>query len=334
MRARRAVVVLGVAGLVSVALSPGAALALPPTKAGWWNAASAGGAALPLPTTSAGDLHVGQGPNGPSAYAAVAYDLLGQSSTSASLVLKLKNALGTPALSACATKNNAWKAAENGAIADAPAYDCAKAGVSGVLSAAGDSVTFLLSDTQQLAGSYSLAIVPTDGSVAFQVDIEKPGPASLTPTGLAPANDAPPPYQPPPAAPAPPAGVSGTAPLSAGTAPLAPAAPLAVAQAPVVAAPTLPAPQAAPAPQAVVPAAASAPIAPVSNRDRYEAGSLLALIAGALVWAFQQPGSTPRLIGGLARANGAPVQPVPVDPTPRGIGRFATARIAPARRLV
>jgi hypothetical protein len=331
MRSRRTAVVLASTGLLSAAFGAGAAQALPPTKTGWWNAASAGGAALPMPTTTAGDLHIGQAPNGPSAYAAVSYDLLGQAATSASLTLKLKSALGTPALSACITKDNSWKAAQDGALADAPAFDCAKAGISGVLSAAGDSITFLLNDTQQLAGSYSLAIVPTPGAVPFQVDVEKPGPTSLTPTGLTAAPDAPAPYQPPPpAGAAPGGGAAAPAPMPAGLAPIAPAP--AAAQAPLVAPPAAPAPQPAAAPPALPPAVATAPIQPVSNRERYAAGSLLALIAGGLVWAFQQPGTTPRLIGGLARGEGS--VPPPVGAVRRGIGRFATLRTAPARRLV
>jgi hypothetical protein len=329
MKLRRAGVVITAAGLLTVAFAPPAAQALPPTKAGWWNAASAGGAALPLPTTTAGDLHVGQAPTGPSAYAAVAYELLGQTVTSASLELKLKNAVGTPALSACPTKDNAWKAAEDGAIADAPVYDCSKGGISGVLSATGDTVTFLLSDSQQLAGAYSLAIVPTDGSVPFQVDLEKPGPASLTPTGLGAAQAAAPAYQ-PPVAPPPGTGTTATAPIAA-VAPVAPTAPLAAAQAPVVAAPAQPAPRPAAAPY--TPAASALPVKPLSNRDRYEAGTLLALIAGGLVWAFQQPASTPRLIGGLTRTSGGQPEPAPVG-SPRGVGRFAVVRAAPARRLV
>jgi hypothetical protein len=77
-------------------------------------------------------------------------------------------------------------------------------------------------------------------------------------------------------------------------------------------------------------AAQTAP--PVSNRERYVAGTLLALLSGLLVWAFQQPAPTPRLIGGMARK--APPALVPVDVRPRGIGRFATLRTAPARPLL
>ena len=45
------------------------------------------------------------------------------------------------------------------------------------------------------------------------------------------------------------------------------------------------------------------------------------------------PDYMPRLIGGAARKV-APVAPPAVSTRPRGIGRFATMRTAPARRLV
>jgi hypothetical protein len=75
----------------------------------------------------------------------------------------------------------------------------------------------------------------------------------------------------------------------------------------------------------------------VSNRDRYAAGTLLALLSGAIVWALQQPSRAHPLIGGAARKSvpaGAPLPAPVVDDRPRGIGRFATLRTAPARRLV
>lgn len=336
MRIRHGAAVLSLAALLTAAFAPAAASAMPPAKAGWWNVATFGGAALPMPTTAAGDLHVGQSPTGPTAYAAVAYDLAGQSVSSAVLELKItaNSAVGTPSLRACRTKDTAWKAEENGPITDAPAYDCSKSAVAGLVSATGDTVTFLLDAAQQVGGTYSLAIVPTDGATAFQVDLTKPGPESLTPSdvsapqGTTTTSGTTSTYVPPAGS-----GVSAAAPLTGGAASLAPTAPLAVAQAPAVAAPTVPAPQAA-APPYVAPAVTAASTQPISNRDRYEAGTLLALLAGALVWAYQQKAPQPRLIGGMARSAGAVPEPVPVDPTPRGIGRFASVRMAPARRLV
>src|SRR5206468_3809613 len=121
---------------------------------------------------------------------------------------------------------------------------------------------------------------------------------------------------------------SGSAPLDAGSV-AAPPALQAAGPAPVTA-PELPQPQAAAAPApAAAPLKAAAKSEPVSNRDRYAAGTLLALLSGALVWALQQPASSPRLIGGAARkavpTGGAPVPAsAAVSARPRGIGRFAT----------
>ncbi|MDT7544301.1 MAG: hypothetical protein QOE99_411 [Actinomycetota bacterium] len=327
---RRTAALLALAPVLSLALV-GTAAADAPTKSAWWNAATANGVALPAPTTSADDLHLGQGPTGPSALAAVGYDLVGLVVSSARLQLKVtaNSAVGTIDVVACPTKDASWKAGGNQPFDARPAYDCAL-GSRGLVAADGTSVTFLLESAQQAAGGgYSLAIVPTDGAQPFTVDFTKPDATSLTPEVDTAAAEQPAAAAP---APAPPTttGTSGAAPISAGTvAAPPPVAP--VVQTPAVAAPVVPAPQAAPAP--VAPAAASRPLTPVSNRDRYAAGSMLALLAGLVVWAFQQPRPQPRLIGGAARAAGPAVQEL-VSTVPRGIGRFAVHRTAPARPLV
>lgn len=315
---------LAVAPLLLLSTS-GAAWADAPSKTGWWNALSAGGAALPVPTTGADNLHVSQGPNGPAAFAALAYDVFGQVVTAATLELKVvaNSAVGTPDLVACPTKDATWKPGGNQPMDTAPAYDCAK----GVVGAATDdltTVTFFLDAPLGVAG-YSIAIAPAADALPFSVDFAKPDATSLTLQVEAPAADAAPAA--PPAAPVPPAtGTAESVPLGPVTAPVAPMVPQ---QAPVVA-PAAPAPQAAAAPVPFTPAAQTAP--PVSNRERYIAGSMLALLAGLLVWAYQQPAPAPRLIGGMARKS-AP-EAVPIDPRPRGIGRFATMRTAPARPLL
>ena len=301
-----------------------------PGKTGWWNAASAGGVALPQPTTGADDLHVSQGPAGPAAIAALSYDLLGLPVTGAVLALTVVpgSAVGTVDVVACPTKDAAWAAGGNQAWDTAPSYDCSK-GARGIASADGTRLVFNLSTVQLLpSGGYSLAIVPAEAAAPFSVDVAKPDATSLSPE-LA----AQPVEEPAPPAPAPPPDTSsGTAPLGSGTAAPPPAAGLEAPALPQAApAPVAAAPPVAPSTQ-VIPARAAAPI---SNRDRYAAGTLLALLAGGLVWAIQQQPTQPRLIGGMARkAGGAPPAPVPVDSRPRGIGRFATLRTAPARRLV
>lgn len=325
--ARSAAGLAGAAGLAPLLALAAPAWAQAPVRTGWWTAASAAGMALPQPTTAAGDLHVAQGPSGPTAYAAVAYDLLGQAVSGATLQLKVapNSSLGKALLLACPTKDGSWPAGGNQPYDKAPAYDCAN-GDPGLLAADGSGVTFFLDPPPGGAG-YSLAIVPAPGAAPFSLDLVKPDAASLavqTQDVAAPPG----PVPPPPAPPAATTAGTGWAPIGAGAAPLAPAAAL---PAPAVAGPAVPAPQAAPSPAAPS-AAAPGPAAPVSNRDRYTAGTMLALLAGLVVWLAQQPSSKPRLLGGLAR-RAAPV-PVIVDPKPRGIGRFAALRTAPARPLL
>jgi hypothetical protein len=333
-----ALLLLTTASAVAVLPAAGATAAAP-VKAGWWNVATFGGAALPLPTTAAGDLHVGQGLSGPTAYAAVAYFAKG-AVTAATLELKVTagRTAGTPALQACPTKDDRWKPAQDGPVTDAPAYNCSRAAVIGVVAADGATVTFLLSEAQLSGATYSLAIVPVAGSAPFQLDLTKPGLQSLTTatygsptvTGSAPAA---------PAVSWPSGSAAVPAPaVLTGRVTTAPPA-FAVAAAPQLAAATAPTPQTAaqaPPDPSAAPAAAALPPLPLSNRDRYEAGTLLALIAGALVWAFQQPATAPRLIGGMARtaSPGAVPSGATAASPPRGIGRFAVVRTAPARRLL
>jgi 2-oxoglutarate dehydrogenase E2 component (dihydrolipoamide succinyltransferase) len=320
---------LGVASVLAVALA-GTAYADAPAKSGWWNAATANGIALPLPTTAAGNLHVSQGPSGPASYAAVAYNLTGQDVAAATLQLKIaaNSSVGTVDVYACPTKDVAWKAGDNQPYDTAPAYDCAL-GSKGIPNADGTAMTFLLDAGQLLGGiGFSLAIVPNSTATPFTIDFVKPDATSLA-TELAPVAEAP--AEPAPAAAVPPqTGTSGTAPLSSVVAPVAPVVPM---QEPAVAVPAQPAPAPAVAPVAPAPVAAAAEPIPVSNRERYAAGTGLALLAGFLVWAFQQSNPQPRLLGGMARKAG-PEAAVLVDAAPRGIGRFATLRTAPARRLV
>ena len=332
MRARR----LGAACAVVavVCLPAGAARADAPVKTGWWNATSANGMSFPAPGTGADDLHVGQGPAGPSAYAAVAYDVAGQSVIGATLTLKVvaNSAVGTTDVLACPTADATWKSGGNQPISAAPAYDCAR-GLPGIRATDGMSVSFLLGLSQQLAGGgFALAIVPAADALPFSVNFAKPDATSLTPD---PAGEEPvAPTDPDVVAPPPPAdpgtGTSGSVGLLPGTS----------GDSGFVAAPPAmlpdPAPLAAPTPvpsaPSYAPVAAGVPVAPVSNRERYQAGTLLALLSGAMVWAWQQPSRERRKIGGLARSE-AP-EAVQVDAQPRGIGRFAVARTAPARPLL
>jgi hypothetical protein len=309
--------------LLGAGVLPEPASALSPAKAGWWNAASVGDISAPLPTTAAGDLHVGQGPSASTAIAAVDYELAGQVVSAAVLELKVTpgSAVGTVALVACPTADRGWKAAEDGPMTAAPAYDCNRLSVPGFVSANGDTVTFLLDDTQQRSGGYSLAIVPVAGAAPFQVDLVKPRQESLTLTVAGP---------PPVVVPSRAVGLPSGAGVSSTPVPV-PLDPPTSSQ-PVIAAPRV-APPAAPAPGPVQARPVAAP-QPVSNRERYVAGSLLALFAGVFTWLLQQRSPPLRLLGGVARTSRAAHDLIEEVGPVRGIGRFAAARTAPARRLL
>lgn len=307
-----------------------------PSKFGWWNTVTANGVALPQPTTSADALHVGQGPKGPSAYAAVAYDLPGVMVTSAVIQLKVvaQSTVGQIVLAACPTKDLVWKTGGDQPIDTAPEYDCTK-GVGGLVSADGTTVTFPLDSQQQLAtGGYSLAIVPDPGAAPFSVDFSKPDDKTLTvQADAAPAAAAPPP------GPAPfgtPSGEQASAPPSSGASTIIAGPAGLVPLAPVLAAPPAIEQPSVGMPAAPTHLAARPDLVPTGNRERYLAGSILALLAGALVWAYQQPTPAPRRLGGLARKSAPAATSLPagtVGPI-RGIGRFAIARSEPARRLI
>jgi hypothetical protein len=321
MRRRTAIVALAMLLLSAVSV-PDPASALVPAKAGWWNAASADGISAPQPTTVAGDLHIGQGPTGPTAVAAVDYELPGES-TAAVLELKVRSGstFGTAALVACPTKDRAWNAVDNGPMSAAPAYDCSRFSVPGFVSANGDTATFLLDDAQRLSGGYSLALVPVADSAPFQVDLVKPGPQSLTPTR--PASSPSTVVRPPAAGTDVPAGPVASPPvLSAAT----PSSPQAVVAAPQVALPSASA-------HALVEAAPATTPKPVRS-DRFLAGSLLALFAGALTRLLQQRSPPLRLLGGVARTSRSAPAPADDDAPPRGIGRYASVRTGPARKLI
>jgi hypothetical protein len=318
MRRRTVIVALAML-LLGAVLVPDPASALAPAKAGWWNAASAGGISAPQPTTAAGDLHIGQGPTGPTAVAAVDYELSGER-PSAVLELKVRSGstFGTAALVACPTKDRGWKAVDNGPMSAAPAYDCSRFSVPGFVSANGDTATFLLDDSQRLSGGYSLAIVPVAASASFQVDLVKPGPESLTLTRPTPS---------PSTVVRPPAGGTG---LPVGPPALSAAPPSS--PRPVVAAPQVALPSAS-TPASVEEAAPATAPKPVRN-DRFLAGSLLAVFAGALTMLLQQRSPPLRLLGGVARTSRSAPAPADDDGPPRGIGRYVSVRTGPARKLI
>ncbi len=336
-------------GLVLAPVSP--AHAADAERSGWWNRASAGPLAAPAPTTAPGDLRVAGTGDAPAAYSAVLFRAPGATDATLDLAVRAGSSLGTVEVLACPTKADDWKAGDDQPYDTAPAYDCDAGSAFGSLSADGTTLSFVLDSSTQLApGTWSLALVPQPGSTAgpFAIDLEPPGPASLTaqvagPTTADPAVPTPPPPAEQPAA----AAGSGDAalvaallqppPVEAGTAD-APLLAGSVAAAPQD--PSAPAPDVAPMTGAVAPPVAFRPV--LAARDAWSAPRLLALLvlvggSAAVGFAAGQGRSEPRLLGGRARSAvpvGGPLRETAAAPErPRGIGRFARERDAAPRRL-
>lgn len=349
----------GVAGVLTgtfVLLPAAAAAAEEPERTGWWNRLSAGGTALPQPTTGEGELRVSNGVDGPVAYSAVLYPGLGSTSAVLTLAVKADQTLGTPDVLACVTEDAEWSEGGNQPYDAAPAYDCDAGSAFGELSADGTTLTFLLDATQQdLAGSWSLALVPTPGGTTpFSLDLEKPAadafvaqpPESEDPfvsgepaTGSSPDSSAESSSGEPFMA----DGFALPPPSDAGTAELPPLLAADDAALPETAAP-------APAVAGTTPGAPPVLLTrPAGVAEDLGTGprllALLALAGGSAAVGYaagqQRPG--PRLIGGRARlgvpataaatANATAVVPDPAQDRPRGIGRFAKPREAAPRRL-
>lgn len=169
-------------GGVSIAGFSGPASAEAPTVQGWWASTNPGG--LPVeppapPDVAADGLLVQAGPSGPSAYAALVYDL-DTGATAGALTLRVGGS-APPSPSAklvlCALKDASFSAAQGGPMSDAPAYDCKR-----TASAALDGSSF----TFQVAGLVSdgeLAVAVLPGDATTRVALAGPGASSLTVTG-------------------------------------------------------------------------------------------------------------------------------------------------------
>jgi len=174
----RVAVAAGV-GVVSLAGFSGPATAQAPRLQGWWESTNPGG--LPVAPPAAPDvpsdgLLVQAGPSGPSAYAALVYDLPADA-TAQSLTLQL--APGTlpsaaPTLTLCGLRQPSFAAQQGGPMSDAPAYDCGHT-ASAILD--GSSFTFrvgsLVSD-----GALAVAVLPGDAST--RAALAQPTDSSLT----------------------------------------------------------------------------------------------------------------------------------------------------------
>lgn len=360
VRGALACALAGVAAGAAIGTSAASAAGTSPERTGWWSALTLGGTTLPAPTTPEGDLRVANGPDGPTAYAALLYPAGGAAAATLTLAVATDRSVGTPELLACVITDDSWQAGGNQAFEAAPAFDCDLGSSVGEPTADGAGLTFRLDDGQlDPAGRWSLALVPfPDSTTLFSLELVAPGedafvpsapPAPATeptvPEAVGPAPDTATPADPGPAAFAPgafapeafpPAGFDAGV-LDPG---LVAAPPVLAQEQPEQLLDVL-----APAP-AVAPAGAqTVQVAQASvARELGAAGRLLAVVvlaAGCLavgVAAGQQQPAL-RLLGGRARVvgAGAPVAagavPAPRADRDRGIGRFAKPRDSAPRRL-
>ncbi|HZU72945.1 MAG TPA: hypothetical protein VE990_09265 [Acidimicrobiales bacterium] len=331
------------AGTVAVLAAP--ATAVVPSKTAWWNELPAG--VLPGPLVGANELAVGDSPSGPTAIAALAYQVgpdvsADPGSAGATLVLPLNtsSSVGTPAVEACPVSPSAtgWQAGGNQSGAP-PDYSCSAA-VAGQLSPDGSKVTFALSPSQQEAkspGTFNLVIAPTSGS--FEAVFEVPPDSGFTVTN-------PPSPGGGPAAGSSPADSTGVA-APAGPAPAAAGADSGALAPPLTAA----APSASPAP-AAAPAASTTgargsagqgSIQPVASATpgllhgrRQQLFGVWLMVDSMIVLALfgGGPARAPRLLGSLGSRAPAPEPESPSEETViGGIGRFARPRSGPPRRI-
>ncbi|MDQ1446359.1 MAG: hypothetical protein QOI20_2823, partial [Acidimicrobiaceae bacterium] len=192
----------------AVAVWPGhGADALAPRKVGYWVQAQSGSLPTPLPTppvVPAGGLYVANGPDGPKAVSAIAYEV--EPDVSGLLVLHVHSMAtglppsplaGTPAqppapdpvlahLSACVVQGD-WAAPDGAGVWEArPAFDPAQC-VIGQFSTDGATVTFPLGAERQAGpGEFNLTIVPNPAltgtdNTPFSVTFEPPLEESMMP---------------------------------------------------------------------------------------------------------------------------------------------------------
>ena len=328
------------AALVAVGLplafaAPAAAVG--PTRVAWWSEAAVAGTAVPAPMTTAGGLQVTEGVTGPESFGAVHYDLAdapaGQKGpTTLTLVVTPNSTVGSPALRACPTLSESWRAGGDQPVSAAPAYDCTS-GVAGFVSADHTSVGFALPvGMRDARGDVDVAIVPVSGSEPFQVSFDAPGTSSLTvaaPTSALPASPA--------AKPAPAAAVAHSkrsAPVRPVPVPIQLPEPALAgglsAPPPVVPAPTPVVAPATPTAKAASTPAVAAPARSSPGHAHKVALVLLFLVVDLVIVASLQPPRAPRLLGGVGRGRPEPEPAAAVG----GLGRFARPRVTPPRRIV
>jgi len=160
--------IVGCAALLAVAtmaLASGPALADAPRDQGWWTVTNPGGlpAAPPAPPdVPARGLLIQGGPNAPSSFGALVYELdSGNTATTLTLAIA-PNSITTPAtLQLCALITPLVHQDEGGPLSDAPAYNCSKKATA---AATGNQYKFDVSGmmADQLIAVAILPTSPTD----------------------------------------------------------------------------------------------------------------------------------------------------------------------------
>ncbi|HEV3352179.1 MAG TPA: hypothetical protein VG076_04615 [Acidimicrobiales bacterium] len=194
MMARRLSVAIlaGVAATAIMGLAAGPARAAAPRDQGWWTVTNPGvappGVALPAaaPTVGPPDvpgrgLLVQGGPNGPTAVAALLYELDPGTGASTLTLAVAPNSITTPkaTLQVCRLLQAIAHPEQGGPMADAPPYDCSRK-VTAAPEADGKSYKFAVADlvSDQLVAVAILPAGPTD-----RVVFNAPDDSSLTTGG-------------------------------------------------------------------------------------------------------------------------------------------------------
>ncbi|HMC53309.1 MAG TPA: hypothetical protein VKI64_11160 [Acidimicrobiales bacterium] len=339
----------GSAALVATAgmilLQAPAAHAAAPDRTGWWSQAQPSSGAVPNVTSQPGQLEVAGSPGGPVAFAAIHYTVPtdsggqtvdpSQASGTLTLTVAPNNSAQGASIQLCPTTSQ-WKQAEDGAMADAPKYNCPGTPVQGQLSPDGNTMTWnLASGLMSQPGEFDVAIVPS-GQAPFMVNFAKPDDTSVK-------VDAPPGGASSPAEPPVDTGSAATS-LTPATAPPGPTLTPATPSLSVPVGPTgspLPPPSAAPAAAAAPPPSGGSPslgLTPVhhtsgfttARRQQVMSVGLLLAIAGALWWMGGATQRAPRLLGSLG---GRGPEPVVAAVRVGGVGRFARPRTAAPRPI-
>jgi hypothetical protein len=153
--------VAGVAvAATAIAVPARPSFAASPARAAWWARTNANGITTPPPPDAGNGLFVEGTPAGPAAIAALWFDLPARAVTG-NLVLHVTSTVGMRnGLSACPlSAPMPFTSVQNGAWADAPAYDCTTA-ARGTLDTAGTTVTFPSAGLVR-ARVLAVAIVPS-----------------------------------------------------------------------------------------------------------------------------------------------------------------------------